>query len=104
MKVKKLLTIMALLLGVCGGAWADKIGFTSNYLDGKITPPTVTTQDHITVSLVYGSQTTDKNKSNIYWGSTTALSYADNVVVKQNRTKYNGAAVGNSINETFIFF
>ena len=91
---KKLLTILTLLLCVCGGAWGtDKIGFTSTYTDGKINAPAVTTQDHVTVAITRGSQDTGNNKGSVFWGSTTNLSYADGATVIQNRTKYNGAAL-----------
>lgn len=97
--MRKLFTILTLLVAIVTGASAVKVGFTSTYSDGKIKAPTVTTQDNLTVALIYGDQTTDKNKGSMYWGSTTALTYADGENVKQNRTKYNGAAVGNNINE-----
>jgi len=98
---KKLLTLLTLALMVCSGAWADaiKVGFTSTYSDGKILAPVVTTQNNLVVDFAYGSQTTDKNKGSMFWGSTTALSYADGATVKQNRTKYNNAAVGTSLND-----
>lgn len=97
--MRKLFTILTLLVTIVTGASAVKVGFTSTYSDGKIKAPTVTTQDNLTVALIYGDQTTDKNKGTMYWGSTTALTYADGENVKQNRTKYNGAAVGNNIND-----
>ena len=98
---KKLFTLMTLMLCVCSGAWAEaiKVGFTSSISSNTVSAPAVTTQDHVTVNLAYGSQVTDKNKGSMYWGSTTALSYADGATVKQNRTKYNDAAVGTSLND-----
>ena len=91
--MKKLLTLLTLALFSIGTAWADKIGFTSTYTDSKINAPAVTTQDHVTVAIARGKQDTGNNKGSVYWGSTTALSYADGATVKQERTKYNGAAL-----------
>lgn len=90
---KKIFTLLTLALCVCSGAWADKLGFTSTYTDSKINAPAVTTQDHVTVAIARGKQDTGNNKGSVYWGSTTALSYADGATVKQERTKYSGAAL-----------
>lgn len=92
---KKLLTLLTLALCVCSGAWAEaiKAGFTSSISGTTVSAPTVTTQDNVTVALAYGKQDTGNNKGSVHWGSTTALSYADGATVKQNRTKYNGAAL-----------
>jgi hypothetical protein len=91
--MKKLLSLLTLALLSIGSAWAEKIGFTSTYTDGKIGAPTVTTQDYVTVAIARGSQDTGNNKGTMYWGSTEALTYADGATVKQERTKYNGSAL-----------
>lgn len=94
---KNLLCKAFLLLALVGGAssaWAVKIGFTSTYDgSGKIQNPAVTSQANVTVAIVRGSQDTGSKKPGMYWGSTTELSYADGVSFKQERTKYNGAAL-----------
>ena len=85
---------MTLAVLAIGSAWADeKIGFTSTIIGTTVSAPTVTTQENVTVALAYGYQDTGNNKTNVYWGSTTSLSYADGATVKQNRTKYNGSAL-----------
>lgn len=91
--MKKVFTLLTLLLAVCSGANAIKVGFTSTNSSNTVGAPTVTTQDNVIVALAYGSQDTGNNKGSLYWGSTTALSYADGATIKQNRTKYNGAAL-----------
>ena len=93
---KKLFTLLTLMMCAVSGAWAQiNVGFTSTYDgEGAIYAPTLTTQSDITVALAHGSQTTDKNKGSMYWGSTTELTYnTDNGDIIQNRTKYNGAAL-----------
>lgn len=86
---KKIFTLMTLMLAVCSGAWADKIGFTSTNSSNTVTPPAVTTQDHVTVAIARGGQDTGTNKGGVYWGSTTELSYSGDV--RQERTQYNKA-------------
>lgn len=91
--MRKLFTLLTLLLCAVSMSGAEKIGFTSSYTNSAINAPAVTNQDHVTVAIARGGQDTGNNKSSIYWGSTTALGYAEGATVRQERTKYNGNAL-----------
>ncbi len=96
--MKKLFTLLTLLLCAVSMSWGAKIGFTSTKSDDKILAPTVTVQNNLVVTLAKGTQDTGSNKDNLFWGSETKLAYADGATVTQNRTQCGGAAV-TSINE-----
>ena len=88
--MKKLFTFLTLLLCVCSGARADKIGFTSSKNNNnEVAAPTMTTQNYVTVSVARGSQSTGSNKGNMYWGSKTALTFKGTC----ERTQYNSAGI-----------
>ena len=85
--MKKVFTLLTLLLAVCSGANAIEVGFTSSISSNTVAAPTVTTQDNITVTVARGSQSTGSNKGSMYWGSTTALTFSGTC----ERTQYSGA-------------
>lgn len=87
--MKKLFTLLTLALLSIGTAWADKIGFTSSKSGSDVAAPVVTTQDHVTVAIARGSQSTGSDKGSMYWGSETALTFKGSC----ERTQYNSAGI-----------
>ena len=91
--MKKLATKLLVALGLLtsGGAWATDYGFSTSIASDKtVAAPTVlTTGDGVEVAIARGKQSTGGNKGNVFWGSSTALTFA-----KCERTQYNGTGLG----------
>ena len=90
--MKKLATKLLVALGLLtsGGAWATDYGFSTSISGTTVAEKTVlATDDGVEVAIARGSQSTGSGKGNMYWGSTTALTF--NATCE--RTLYNNATL-----------
>ena len=88
--MRKLATKLLVALGLLtsGGAWATDYGFSTSISGTTVAEKTVlATDDGVEVAIARGSQSTGSGKANMYWGSTTALTFN----AKCERTLYNNA-------------
>lgn len=74
-------THLLMLLGLLSSAMsvlADEVGFESTISGTTISAPVVTSIDGVDVAIARGSQKAATGKKDIYWGGTTACTFAGN--------------------------